>query len=512
MSKRNKTFLIATLVAGLGLGTLAGTGIATARAAAATPDATPLTIPSPVQLSNAFSVLAKRLEPSVVQIQSTIEQKPARMQFRGGAPGGQDGGDNPFGWFFGNPFGDTPQQPQQPRRGEATGSGFVVDKNGYILTNNHVVDGATRVQVKLMEDQKLYTAKVVGTDSELDLAVLKIEADKPLPAVKIGNSDAAQPGDWALAIGSPFGLEATVTAGIISAQGRSLPDPDHQLQKFIQTDASINPGNSGGPLLNINGEVIGVNTMILSGTGHFEGIGFALPINLAVNAYNQIIKTGKVSRGAIGILFNREPKAELLKVYGATEGVFVTQVNPGSPADRAGIKEQDIITRFNGKPVKDGDSLVAMVSETPVGTKAPVTLLRDGKPLDLTLEVGDRKDIIAGAARPGKPESADAQEAGPAKFGMSVRELGPQDRQSLRTEEKAGVLVAGVDPGSFAEDVGLLQGDILVAINRQPVNSAADVRRIGAELKPGVPVAFKVLRRQGNNWQAFFTAGTLPKS
>jgi serine protease Do len=298
----------------------------------------------------------------------------------------------------------------------------------------------------------------------------------------------------------------------VSAQGRSLPDPDHQMQKFIQTDAAINPGNSGGPLLNINGEVIGVNTMILSGSGRFEGIGFALPINLAVNAYNQIIKTGKVSRGAIGILFNRETKAELLKVYGATGGVFVTQVNPGSPAERAGVKEQDVITSFNGKPVKDGDALVAMVSDTPVGSKVPVTVLRDGKPMELSLQVGDRTDIIAGGTRGNKPESADTREAGPAKFGMSVRELGPQDRQKLRVEEKSGVLVADVDPGSFAEDVGLLEGDILLAMNRQPVATGADVRRIGAEVKPGSPVAFKVLRRQGNTWQPFFVAGTLPQS
>ncbi len=503
--QRNKKGLaVLAAAAVLGVTTLvAGAG---ARPAAATnavaPDATPLTVPNPVQLSNTFTKLAKEVEPSVVQVTSTIEKKTVRFQ-------GQQPDDLFRRFFGGNPFGD---MPQQPRRSTGTGSGFIVDKNGYILTNNHVVDGATKVQVKLNDEHREYTAKVIGTDPELDLAILKIDAGHALPAVHIGNSEAVQVGDWAMAIGSPFGLEASVTAGIISAKGRELGDPDHQLQRFLQTDAAINPGNSGGPLLNINGEVVGVNTMIATSSGHFEGIGFALPINLAVNAYNQIIKTGKVSRGAIGILFNREPAPELLKVYGAKEGVFVQQVNPGGPAAEAGMKEGDVITSFNGKPVKDGEELVNQVSATPVGTSVPVTVLRDGKKIDLTLKVGDRQDIIAGRTGGGEQRPESAGEKQNVKLGVSVRNLTQSDRQSASLRAQGGVLVTSVDSGSFAEDLGLRDGDIITAINRQPVNSADDVKRIAGELKPGDPVALRVLRNAGDNWQTFFPAGTLPKS
>ena len=397
MLKNRKTVATLALAAGLLLGTWINSGVKAASAAASpAPDAAQLTVPNPVQLSTAFTQLAKQLEPSVVQVTSTIEQKQVRSRGRATPqPFGEDWPD-PFRRFFGdNPFGDLPQQ---PRRAEGTGSGFVVDKNGYILTNNHVVDGATKVKVQLHENDTEYTAKVIGADPELDLAVLKIEAGRPLAPVRIGNSDGVQVGDWAVAIGSPFGLEATVTAGIISAKGRAIGD--HQLQRFLQTDAAINPGNSGGPLLNINGEVIGVNTMIASSSGAYQGVGFALPINLAVNSYNQIIKTGKVSRGAIGIQFDRNQKPELLKVYGGATGVFVRRVTPRTPAERAGIREGDIVTAFNGKPVKDGDDLVSMVSQTPVGSQVPLTVLRDGKTMDLTISIGDRAEIVAGDSGP----------------------------------------------------------------------------------------------------------------
>jgi len=252
--KSRKTLVALALAAGLSVGIWAGSGVKAASAApAAAQDATPLVIPpSPAQLSNSFSKLAKQLEPSVVQVTSIIEEKQARgpRTRRFQVPNDEDGGDLFRRFFGGDPFGD---QPQQPRRAEGTGSGFVVDKNGYILTNNHVVDGATKVKVQLHDTTVEYTAKVVGVDAELDLAVLKIDAGKPLVPVRIGNSDGVQVGDWAVAIGSPFGLEATVTAGIISAKGRNLGDLDHQIQRFLQTDAASNPGNSGGPLLNING-------------------------------------------------------------------------------------------------------------------------------------------------------------------------------------------------------------------------------------------------------------------
>jgi serine protease Do len=449
----------------------------------------------------------------VVQVTSTIEEKRVDRRDRGGAAP-QDPEDL-FRRFFGdNPFGMP--MPQRPFRSQGTGSGFVVDPSGYIMTNNHVVDGAARVRVKISGDNTEYVAKVIGADPELDLAVLKIDAGRPLAAVRIGNSDGVQVGDWAIAIGSPFGLEATVTAGIISAQGRDLGIAGHQLQRFLQTDAAINPGNSGGPLLNIRGEVIGVNTMIASRGGGGEGVGFALPMNMAVQAYNQIIKTGKVSRGAIGVRFRRDEKRELLKAYGASEGVFVEQVTPGGPAEKAGIREGDIITGLNGRPIKNGEELVNRVSQMPVGSRVPVTLLRDGKSLTMTVEVSERAQIFASdASGGGVPGGEGGEEGQQVKFGLSVRALSPGDREAAGLDERGGVLISDVETGSFAEDIGLLPGDVVTAINRQPVNSVGDVKRISETLKPGAAVAFKVMRNVARgqarpDWQSVFVAGTVP--
>ena len=361
LNRSNVTLALLLSCAGLLVANMVShTGIA--RAAGATPAA--LTIPSPAQLSNSFTKIARESEPSVVQIVSTIQEK--RSNARWSFNGQPSNGENPFGEM--NPFGNMmPNVPQQPRRAQGLGSGFVVDHNGYILTNNHVVENAIRIEVTLPGDHTKYPAKLIGTDTELDLAVLKIDAGKQLSPLRIGNSDAMEVGDWAVAIGSPFGLDQTMTAGIISAKGRDLGERDHQLQRFLQTDAAINRGNSGGPLLNINGEVIGINTMIVSGSGNFEGIGFALPINLAVNSYNQIVKSGKVSRGAIGIQFAREENASLLKVYGASSGVFVSQVTPGGPAAKAGVQVSDIIVGINGQTIKSGDQLVETISAAQPG-------------------------------------------------------------------------------------------------------------------------------------------------
>jgi serine protease Do len=275
-----------------------------------------------------------------------------------------------------------------------------------------------RIKVRLhTADAAEYRAKVVGFDPETDLAVLKIDPKTELIPVTIGNSEAVQVGDWAVAIGSPFGLEATVTAGIISAKERDLHG-GQQFQKFLQTDAAINPGNSGGPLLAINGDVIGINTAIVSGSGGYQGVGFALPINTAAKVYNEIIKNGKVVRGAIGVSF-QEDRPELLSVYGAKEGVFVRGVTPGMPADKAGIREQDIITAINDKPLKDGSGLVNRISETPVGSQVKLSLLRDKKKMDFMVKVGDRKEIVTAGAGEGPAETAPgkSEEATPAKFG-----------------------------------------------------------------------------------------------
>ncbi len=479
------------------------TGIASA--ASATPAA--LVVPSAVQLSNSFTKIAKEAEPSVVQIVSTIQEK--RTSMRGlfnGNPSG-DNGDNPFGNMV--PFQNMPQQ--QPRRAQGLGSGFVVDRNGYILTNNHVVENATRIQVKLPDGKTQYEAKLIGTDSELDLAVLKIDSGKQLTPLRIGNSDAMETGDWAVAIGSPFGLEQTMTAGIISAKGRDLGERDHQLQRFLQTDAAINRGNSGGPLLNINGEVIGINTMIVSGSGNFEGIGFALPINLAVNSYNQIVKNGKVSRGAIGIQFAREENAALLKAYGASSGVFVQQVTPDGPAAKAGMQASDIIVGIDGKNLTDGEQLVNIISAAQPGSTVHMKVLRDGKPMEVAVKIGDRAAIVADN-RSGDEAAAEGEEgeATHARLGVSVQNLSSSDREQMGLST-GGVVIANVAPGSFAEDIGLQKRDVIVAINRHAMNSAADVRNFMQSAKPGEAMAFKLLRNAGGNWNPLFTAGTLPE-
>ncbi|HEY1342428.1 MAG TPA: trypsin-like peptidase domain-containing protein, partial [Bryobacteraceae bacterium] len=338
------TLVLFTLSLGIVIGTGMSQSVKAAKDNSVAPGATPLAIPSPVELSNTFSTIAKQVEPSVVNISTTyLPKSPARTRNRrqvqppddedqGGQGGqGDQGGMDEFLYrFFGNPFGNgggsMPEMPQ--RKGYALGSGVVVDRAGYILTNNHVVDKADRIQVKFTGDSTEYDAKVVGVDAPTDLAVIRVEGKHNLNPAKIGNSDAVQVGDWAVAIGSPFGFQATVTAGIISAKERDV-DPSQQFQHFLQTDAAINPGNSGGPLLNARGEVIGINTAIASRSGGYQGIGFALPINTAVQVYNDIIKNGKVTRGSIGVKFtpsDTDRARNLLRANNLTEGVFIQNV------------------------------------------------------------------------------------------------------------------------------------------------------------------------------------------
>jgi serine protease Do len=511
------SLLLFTLSIGILIGTLLKSG-ASAQEGQAASGATPLTIPSPVQLSTAFSQLAKKLEPSVVNITTDYvpQQERASRNRRQPAPDSEDDqGFDMFRRFFG-PFGEMPG----PQRRSGTGSGVVVDSKGFILTNNHVVDQATRIKVKLNGDPTDYDAKLIGTDRETDLAVVKIDASKTLTSAKIGNSDAVQVGDWAVAIGSPFGLEATVTAGIISAKERDLPGAE-QFQHFLQTDAAINPGNSGGPLLNINGEVIGVNTAIATSTNGYQGVGFALPINTAVKVYNQIIKSGRVTRGSIGAQLPRTTDPNLLKAYGATSGAFISSVAPGGPADKAGLKEADVVVSVNGKPVKSNDEFINFIAETPVGTQASLGIIRDGKKTDLKVTVGDRAEIWADNPRVGggrSPESGSTESAG-MRFGISVRNLSASERADAGLEGKTGVLITDVDATSFSEDIGLQADDVVTEINRQPVASVDDIRRIQSALKPGDVVAFRVLRggagttkrgARATNWTALYLAGTLP--
>ncbi len=522
--------LLFTLSFGVLIGTLVNTGAKAAKDQTfAAQGATPLTIPSPVQLQNSFSTLAKLLEPSVVNISSeyipsgkavTKVQPRSRRQAPSQDEDQNDSMQEFMQRFFGqggsNGFGGGMEQ--QDRRTAGLGSGVVVDRNGYILTNNHVVEHSTRLKVKFTNDSTEYPAKVIGTDALTDLAVIKIDKTGLTPA-KIGNSDAVQVGDWAVAIGSPFGFQATVTAGIVSAKQRSLDgEANAPFQKFIQTDAAINPGNSGGPLLNINGEVIGINTMIASRSGGYQGIGFAMPINSAVAVYNSIIKSGHVTRGSIGISFQDNSEAkDLIKAYGGTHGVFVREVTPDSPAEKAGIKPEDIITSVDGAIVKNGQDLIDTVSIKPVGSTVSIGILRGTKNETLKVAVADRAKLTPGLGLDSDASEPNAAEPTQAKFGISIQNLNDGMKQNSGYKGKGGVVVQSVEPGSFAEDIGLAKGDIIESMTshnvHEAVNSVDDVKRIQGKLKAGDTVAFKIERAtgvRGGGWQALYPAGTLP--
>ena len=525
------TLVLFTLSVGIVIGTMVNQGVKAAKddRPVAAPGATPLQIPNPVELSNSFSQIAKQMEPSVVNISTTyLPKAAARNRGNGGNNGRRlqpqqpddDQGDDPndflYRFFGGNPFGGGPEGGGgNGRKSSALGSGVVVDRAGYILTNNHVIDKADRIQVKFNGDPTDYDAKVIGVDAPTDLAVIRVEGKRDLVPAKVGNSDAVQVGDWSVAIGSPFGYAATVTAGIISAKSRDI-DPNMQFQHFLQTDAAINPGNSGGPLLNIRGEVIGINTAIASRSGGYQGIGFALPINTAAKVYNDIIKTGRVVRGSIGIKFtpsDTDRARANLKIAGVSEGVFVEQVAPGGPSEKAGLKEGDAIVAINGQSVREGNQLVDTVTSTSVGNSLNVTVSRDGKKHDYKIVVGDLSQIFPEAYGKDRGALPDREEGTTVSFGMQVRNLTGQMQDSMGLKQN-GVQVVSVEPGSFAEDINLQPGDVVVSINRQAVSNTDELKRLQGNLKPGDPVQFRVMRRVGGrnstDWQQAFVAGTLP--
>ena len=510
--------LLVTLIIGIILGQLLDTRVKAARDT--TPlaqDATPLTIPQAAPVGNEFSKLAKRLEPSVVYIEAdyipkaTAKKSPRlESEEEGDGDSQQSDPSDMLKKFFGN------GQPQKQFRQQGSGTGFIVDKNGYILTNNHVVEHADRLKVRIHGDDTEYRAHVIGTDLETDIAVIKIDAKKPLVPVQIGNSDSLEVGDWAVAIGSPFGLEATVTAGIVSATGRDLPGAQ-AFQHFIQTDAAINPGNSGGPLLNIRGEVIGVNTMIATRSGSYEGIGFALPSNMAAKVYNDIIRSGRVVRGSIGVRWRKNESHDTLQAFGLDHGVVVEEAPKDGPAGKAGVKEGDVIVSLNDRPVRDGDELVAKVADMQIGALALLTVDRNGKNIDYKVPIEERAEVWRGEfqsedKQPETPGSKDPA-ATQVKFGITITRLLDKERQELGIEDKSGVRVVSVDPGSFAEDIGMQSGDVIVSINRQDVSSPADLMRIQSALKGGQAVAIRVVHSFGGHKippQRQFLSGRLP--
>ena len=393
--------ILATLSVGILIGTVISYGVKGKEGGQKGSDATPLTLPSPTQMSNAFSQIAKQMEPSVVNINTESTIKNFHQRRPGGGGNGQDddsgGMDDFFNHFFGGPGGGQFGQGEGPIRERSLGSGVIVDSKGYIVTNRHVVEKADRVRVRFEDDPPgvQHDAKVIGTDQETDLAVIKVDIDRSLPAAKMGNSDSMQVGDWVLAVGSPFGLSETVTAGIVSAKGRDIV-PGRQFQTFIQTDAAINPGNSGGPLVNMNGEVIGINTAILSETNAYAGVGFALPSKTVVEVYNQL--TGpehRVSRGSIGIMFDAVENPAITRVYGSGSGVTISSVVAGSPADQAGLKVGDTITTVDGKKVSKGSELVGDIASRKPGSKVELGFLRNGKSQDTSVTIADRAKLFA---------------------------------------------------------------------------------------------------------------------
>ncbi|MDQ2710817.1 MAG: trypsin-like peptidase domain-containing protein [Acidobacteriota bacterium] len=514
--------LLFTLVIGIVIGTVINTGVKAEKQTpvSVAPDATPLTIPQETPISNEFAKLTKRVEPSVVYIESDYLPKPGKQSARhrdnsddnndGETPQRHDPSDM-FKHFFGK---------SEPRafRTEGSGTGFIVDKKGYIITNHHVVKDADRIKVRIPGENGDYRGRVIGYDQETDVAVLKIEPRQALLPVNIGNSDSVQVGDWVIAIGSPFGLQATVTAGIVSAQrtSRDLPGAT-QFQNFLQTDAAINPGNSGGPLLNTRGEVIGVNTMIATRSGSYEGIGFALPSNQAVKVYNDIIREGRVVRGSFGIKYSRNgSQIDTLEAFGLDHGVLVETVNPAGPAGKAGIKPDDIIVAMNDRSVKDGEELVTKVADLPIGSTAQIGVDRNGKRMEFKVAVADRSQIWAN-----EPEIAEnrseipappTKSVSPARFGITIMRLTDKERKDLQIEDRSGVKVVSVDPGSFADDIGMTEGDTILAINRQMVSSPDDVMKVQAGIKAGQPIAVHVIRGhsgQHSELQRMYLSGRL---
>jgi serine protease Do len=505
--------IVATLSLGILIGTVVSYGVK-GKEGQKSSDATPLTVPSPKLLSNAFSQIAKDLGPSVVNIntESTIKNPHRRRGEQN--PDDEDGGGGNGGMddFFNRFFGGQGGQGDGAIRERSLGSGVIVDGKGFIVTNRHVVEKADRIRVRLQDDPPgvQHDAKVIGEDPETDLAVIKIELDRGVPAAKLGNSDGMEVGDWVLAIGSPFGQVGTVTAGIVSAKGRDIV-PGRQFQTFIQTDAAINPGNSGGPLVNMNGEVIGINTAILSETNAYAGVGFSLPSNTVVQVYNQLIgPEHRVARGSIGIMFDSVENPAIARVYGAGTGVTVSSVVAGSPADQAGLKVGDTITTVDGHKVTKGQELVAEIASRKPGAKVALSFLRNGKAQETTVTIADRAKLFA--ARLNEDDSGnDASMPKQSKLGVTVRKLTPEMAERLDMPAGKGVIVQDVKAGSFAEDINLGRGDVILEVNKQPVNSEEDFAKVEASLKSGQDAVFLV-RPRGSTASdgTIFMAGTLP--
>jgi serine protease Do len=424
-----------------------------------------------------FAPIVRELLPAVVNISTTQEvEVPPRGQMQGPQrspfPQGSPFEGSPLEDFFREFFGDRVPESRQ-RRLTALGSGFVIDPAGIIVTNNHVIANATRIQV-VFQDDRTFEATVIGRDPSSDLAVLKIEADEPLHSVKWGRSDTAEVGDWVIAIGNPFGLGGSVTAGVLSAHARDIRAGPYD--EFLQTDASINRGNSGGPLFNTNGEVIGVNTVILSPTGGNIGIGFAVPSSIAQPVVQQLVETGEVRRGFIGVTIQpvTEEIAEALGLE-AARGALVSEIEANGPAAQAGLQPGDVIVEFDGTAIREVRELPRVVAATEIGRTVDVVVSRDGERIGLEVDVARRPGDVRAEGREETPDERDDPEEG--RYGLALAPLTAEVRERLGIgpEVESGVVVTSIIPGGVADGEDIRGGDVIVEVNRQPVNAPADV-------------------------------------
>jgi len=433
----------------------------------------PVAAASGLQGLSDFVSLAKQLSPTVVNVSTTRANSRTRES---PSPFGQEDPHSEF-WerFFGGPL------PRGPSRQSTLGSGFILDREGLILTNNHVVEDAKKIVVRL-SDEREFEAKVLGRDPKTDIAVIKIQAEVNLPTAPLGDSDRLEVGEWVLAIGNPFGLEHTVTSGIVSAKGRHIGAGPYD--DFIQTDASINPGNSGGPLINMRGEVVGINTALFSPGGSNIGIGFAIPINLVKELLPQLKEKGKVTRGWLGVVIQRVTAAiaEPLGLDKAT-GALVVDVSKDGPAEQGGIKVGDVIIEFDGREVKESNDLPIIVARTPVGREVSVKVLREGREVVLSVTIGELKEkqLFASPKRD-------------RKLGLTVQEVTPQIADSLGLEGTEGVVVTSIEPGGPGNEAGFRPKDVILKIDRQPIGDLKDFRSATAKIKKGESILFLIQR------------------
>ncbi|HWC78214.1 MAG TPA: Do family serine endopeptidase [Blastocatellia bacterium] len=432
----------------------------------------PVQLPSPADLSRTFIGVAKQIKPAVVNLEVVEKASTSRRSRMEGFP------QLPPGFSI----------PETPRRRQGTGSGVIISPDGYILTNNHVAGDADEIKVKLSDGRELKATRV-GTDQETDIAVIKVEATN-LPFARLGDSGKLEQGEWVIALGSPFGLEQTMTAGIVSATGRDLRRSTYD--NYIQTDASINPGNSGGPLVNMEGEVVGINTMIISPTGVSTGIGFAVPSNLVSKVYAQLIKSGKVTRGYLGVTLKPVTPALADAVgFSGRQGAVVDDLaSDTAPAAKAGLKDGDVIVEFDGKPIATPKELTEVVADTPVGKTAQLKYVRNGRTQTTQISLAERPSQTS--TQTPEPEGEDDPSA--ARLGVRTSTVTPEIVRELKLKISSGVVVESVQPGSAASEAGLQRADVIHRVNRTPVTSQTEFMRVLAAVKGQSEIVLQIER------------------